>query len=1231
MQEKIIFEIKTNLKEIAKTVETLSKDVNKLSRFFLKNNILLKKQNELEKKSDNNLRSIISNYDSLLKIVNSINKNKNKEINKNKESEDEKKKTTKLINKLNNNLSNFNDNDHEIKIHGISNTLNNFQESIINAILKSLDKIHKVGITLAQESFLLKPFVMEFMNSFSFNPLKFFGFGQAMKESFQIIQMFQQMKHEMGYLSDASGDASKAVSLVYRIAGKSAVASGTSRVITKNIVDQGIISQQSIEQIGVLSGNLQAATGIEGSKWGSFTAELAFNYGIPIQGLENITSSLIGTDIRGAQLERTMGTVNKVLQTSGFIAGKPTTDSVLKLTKSIGGSTKIFQALGISAEKAGVFIEGFLNPENFEKNYLLLDELGISPSKYAEYLNDVNGQKKLLDDTMENLPQVATKIMSVQNPYARSKLAKQFGLDMQMVRQMAGKTKGQIKDLLAEYESKNKANEALEAKKKYMASESAKFDDMMLELRLKVLGPIIKFLTKEQGLSKFISVLPNIAITIARIFQSLVPIIKVLTDTFNELTPVFLHVVTNFVAPFIKAFPNMLKHIMKKYLPFFNSKPLEESEAKKESSTKQLYVGFSSMLGYFSKIYFFMLAWKIGNAIFDTFKYIYEFFVPKSKKLFDTPFNVYLKEMDNLYKNKKSAGILSNFSIATKVAIGLLGFFTLSFIAKWITKKLFPPDIIKIRKDKFKTKEEISKEKLNSFLRKELLEKTISLIIPKSFGGTGISRLNKVFNLRNNSQNYMIVKELFKEVFNKKQMLKIVRKVFSKQGFIELLKSPFTFLQKTFLNASKSVSQYFSKTIESINSFSNKLFESKKLLASKTNIPIKTYLIEKIKAPFNNIMSSANTSTKRVFAGNSLLSRTGMAISMFGMMTSKSPAEFWGKAAGLSSSFVAGNIAATVSALVPPNPILKVVAGAFTYLAVVFASEYLGYNIAEALDLNKDVISFTNKISNNIERGITGFLRSFQNKDFQTTAEYARIVMTGLVNLVIEWLREESYFASLFLGRNELSEGSRILFDTFSKEKKAESESIISKYKGKIVFDDTKKLKEGEIKESDFRQLLKEKRNNLMKELATTIFGDFALELYIVKNASFNNFMNKIAIQNEKNEKRLNIIPMTLGATTDQGTALNYALDKIRQELSEGNALTIFKDSLLQDLLDLEADMTDELVLKRNKKKEHAEKNLDLQQKRYDDMKQVKERLIDILNNTIQTENNLQISTYSLR
>jgi len=706
-KEEITFVLNSNLDKIAKHAQILSDNVDKLYQSFKRKNEALTEQNKLETVANEGIQKMATNYSTLTNNISKVvdvNRNFLSTIDSSNANlsrmNDSLNRLGQMFNNINSQMDGVNkgfqsiqsfklpDGNDSSKLEKTFSIIKKVGDSVHDVIKKILDGIHAMGMQLAVEAVNLKPFALEFMSSFSFNPLKFFGFGAAMKESFELMKFFQQMRHDLAALSDASGDASKAVSLVYEVAGGSAIASGTAQGVIKTLADQGIIVNSQIKSLGILSGNLQAATGIAASTWAGFTGELAFNYGIPSEGLENITSALIGTEIRGAQLEKVMGTVNKVLQTTGFIAGKPSTQSVHNLTKSIGGASKTFQAMGISAEKAGGFIEGLLDPENFEKNAFLFGKLGISASEYAGYLNDANGQQKLLDKTMQNLPQLAGEIANIQNPFARIQFAKTIGLDMQIVQQMAGKTKSEIEQILADYEKENKDKEALEAKKQRMAAEAAKFDDMMLGLKLKVLAPVMQFLSSGY-LNRFFETLPKIAQTIGSIFAAMTPIIDEVTNALLIAMPYVSKMVEDFILPAIKMFPDFLTSILN-FLPFFElgNKTItppgegaskEEIAAYNQARGDNFFEMSSNLLSYISKIYLLLTGWKAITFIGGLFNKAIGFFAPKNKRLIDVSLGEYSDEMRKVMGTRMAPSGFQSMFGSVLLALGGIGLGSLLF------------------------------------------------------------------------------------------------------------------------------------------------------------------------------------------------------------------------------------------------------------------------------------------------------------------------------------------------------------------------------------------------------------------------------------------------------------------------------------------------------------------------------------------------------------------------
>ena len=580
----IKLEIQNNISELLKEITKLNSETNKLSDGYKK----------LSQSVSNNNSSLHSAFQNFQKI-NQISKQYEEQSKLAQKADDE----------------NWNNG-----IKKINEYYNSYKKLVSNIGSLSLRMANSVKTTAMGMS-PISP--SEFSAGFSLNPKTLFGFGDAMKNAFGMMKEMQQMRHDLAYLSDDAGSAGKALSTVFDIASGSAISRTTSQGVVRALADQGLRltdaagkASPKIKNLGILAGNLQAATGIAASQWGSFTGELDFNYGISEKGLGDITSAMIGTGLGAQQLERVITATNKVLQNTAFIAGVPTEKAVLGLTKAVGGAIKVFNKFNISSEKAATLIEGILDPENFQKNSYLFARLGIGASEYAGYLNDVNGQQMLLERVMTNLPQLASEVANIGNPFARMEIAKSLGLDMQTVRRFATSSRSEIEQIMQEYVAANKEQEALDKKKKKMASEAAKYDDFIFGLKMRILAPIMKIL---QGgmLNKFMAIMPKLAESMANVFIAVAPIATTIMDGLVNIAPT--------IANFVEKIGMGIGWLFGKMgggtgIVNFLSNKYEDIKTDKNEFVQS----FFEMISILSKIYLVVKAVQIGKFFLDTAK-----------------------------------------------------------------------------------------------------------------------------------------------------------------------------------------------------------------------------------------------------------------------------------------------------------------------------------------------------------------------------------------------------------------------------------------------------------------------------------------------------------------------------------------------------------------------------------------------------------------------------------
>lgn len=384
-----------------------------------------------------------------------------------------------------------------------------------------------------------------------------FSMSGLISTAFGEIKALSALGDSLTYLSSDTGSVTGAMNLLHAAAGQSTLAVGTMQGVLKSLSDQGIETKKDFMDLSKLAGAMQSATGAAASAYGSFTGELSYKYGVPIQGIKNITSSLIATGLTGTTLEKVIGSVNKVLSNTAFIAGKTTPKALENTTKAINSSIYAFNKLGISAEKATGFIEGITDPDKFEENAYLFGKLGISVGDYSDMLMDAeNGQKRLLGKVMTNLPALSKQIKSIQsNPFAMRQLAKSLNLDMEMVQKMASSSEEDMQRLMQTYEQKAEEDKALKKKEEEQKKEAAKFEDALTALKRKALQPLMNFVSNNLG--NIMSLFSKVSEVFAVVLKAIVPVLKTFSDVFVSFSKSGLDFIKKF-EPEMKQFSQMI-------------------------------------------------------------------------------------------------------------------------------------------------------------------------------------------------------------------------------------------------------------------------------------------------------------------------------------------------------------------------------------------------------------------------------------------------------------------------------------------------------------------------------------------------------------------------------------------------------------------------------------------------------------------------------------------------
>jgi hypothetical protein len=170
-KDQISFEIKSNLDKVAKQAKNLSDNVNILSNSFKRKNILLLQQNKLENKSSDSVKQLNKEYQDLNSGVRGFIEKGNELRRSYRNTDNDIKNSTESIKIFRDEIRGAISGDYDKEFEKQVKKVREIETTIANSIIKTLDRIHNLGVQLTLEANQLKPFAMDFMNSFSFNHL----------------------------------------------------------------------------------------------------------------------------------------------------------------------------------------------------------------------------------------------------------------------------------------------------------------------------------------------------------------------------------------------------------------------------------------------------------------------------------------------------------------------------------------------------------------------------------------------------------------------------------------------------------------------------------------------------------------------------------------------------------------------------------------------------------------------------------------------------------------------------------------------------------------------------------------------------------------------------------------------------------------------------------------------------------------------------------------------------
>lgn len=419
----------------------------------------------------------------------------------------------------------------------------------VDSFDESFDEASNKSGKFKQKAVQVKDSLLDMVKGVSSSTIAMLGLGGGMlslvSSSFQIIQHMGSLADSLRELSTDTGNTSKAVGTLYTAWGNSLGNMQQLQSAMHSLNNAGVPLGKQFTELTSLMGDLDQMTGISADSWGHFTGSLAFNFKATTQDIRDITSAVISSGLKGQQMQVVMESISKAVEHVGYSA-KDSKEMVKALAQSISASVGVFQKLGISAQSATQFLDKMIDPNEFQNNAQLFARLGISADDFFKSMESGQGSMDLMNKMMTNLPDLANKLASIQNPFQRFNIAKQMGLPMEMVSKLAGKTRDEIQDMMQTQMQKAKSDEALKKKKEEAKASQERFNEMLEMLKMQALAPIVALVSKH--LPTFIKILTSLANLANSFFTMLSPLLDKLATGLGEIASYLVEGANKFLA-----------------------------------------------------------------------------------------------------------------------------------------------------------------------------------------------------------------------------------------------------------------------------------------------------------------------------------------------------------------------------------------------------------------------------------------------------------------------------------------------------------------------------------------------------------------------------------------------------------------------------------------------------------------------------------------------------------
>lgn len=395
-------------------------------------------------------------------------------------------------------------------------------------------------------------------------------------------RFFSELADEMNFYSSSTGSTTKAMGILMDATGKSTASMQTLKGAFQSMVDAGADSDQFIKDMLPTLGDFETKTGVGAQQFAMLSTKFQQMFGEKkgiTKDIKDLQKALIGTGLKGAQLEQTMQGLTESSEKLAFATRGATLD-IKELSNGYSKSVAAFKAFGISAQTTSSFLNGLLDPESIEKNMLLMNKMGISYGEFNDMLNSGKGQTQFFDKILKNVGDVAKEANMIEDASTRYKYLKDtLNLPPEIANKLMKVSPHRMQSELKKIKREMEDAEKRDKWKKDLKAREEKYEEQMRFLRMQMVAPLVDLIQKNRGtMAKFAKAIVPVMQGVSRMIKNfLTPFLNWL-DAFSEGLDKLKNADTNTIVNFaMESLKPMWATIQKSFSDVWNSNEMQSA------------------------------------------------------------------------------------------------------------------------------------------------------------------------------------------------------------------------------------------------------------------------------------------------------------------------------------------------------------------------------------------------------------------------------------------------------------------------------------------------------------------------------------------------------------------------------------------------------------------------------------------------------------------------------